>query len=131
MNKNCSNLLILIGIIPTFSENFIQIKCGLSYTLKCNPRPFSECTKVCIILLLTVSENAFWRLSLIVRKFNLDWKVKLSTIECPVYQWQPPKCIFRLQGPCFCPIFKENHLQSRNPYPHYEVGYTCLCYFMP
>ena len=44
MNKNSSNLLILIGIIPTFSENFIQIKCGLSYTLKCNPRLFSECT---------------------------------------------------------------------------------------
>ena len=37
----------------------------------------------------------FWRLPLIVRKFNVDWKVKLSPIECPViYQWQPPKCIF-------------------------------------
>ena len=30
----------------------------------------------------------------LVCKFYVDWKVKFSPIECPVYQWQPPKCIF-------------------------------------
>ena len=59
------------------------IKCGLSYSLKCDPRPFSEFTKVCTILSLTASKNAFWRQSLFIWKFNLDWKV-----ICPQFNVQ-------------------------------------------
>ena len=80
---------------PHFLKTLFKlVKYGLSYSLKRDPRLFSKFTKVCTILSLTASKNAFWRLLLIVWKFNLDWKVKLSPFECPVYQWQPPKCIF-------------------------------------
>ena len=74
--------------------SFKLIKCGLSYSLKRDPRPFSEFTQVWTIFSLTASINAFWRLPWIDWRFNVDWKVKSSPIEYPVYQWQPPKCIF-------------------------------------
>ena len=50
--------------------SFKLINCGLSYSLKRDPRPFSECTKVGTILSLTASKNAFWRLPLIDWTFN-------------------------------------------------------------
>ena len=34
---------------PFLKISFKLTKCGLSYSLKCNPRPFSECTRVCTI----------------------------------------------------------------------------------
>ena len=74
--------------------SFKLILCGLSYSLKRDPRPFSEITWVWTFFSLTASKNAFWRLPLIDWRFNVDWKVKLSQIKCPVYQWQPSKCIF-------------------------------------
>ena len=82
--KNCIKYQILIGTIyPHFLKiSFRLIKVGLSYSLKRDPRPFSEFTQFWTILSLTASKNAFLRLLLIVLKFNLDWKVKLSPIEC-------------------------------------------------
>ena len=46
-------------------------KCGLSYSLKHDPRPFSEYTKVFTILSLTASKNALRRLPLI--DWTLNW----------------------------------------------------------
>ena len=54
-------------------------KCGLSYSLKRDSRPFSKFTKVRTILSLTASKNAFWRLPLIDWTFQFHWG-----------QFQPP-----------------------------------------
>ena len=74
--------------------SFKLILCGLSYSLKRDPRPFSEFTQVWTILSLTASKNAFWRLPLI--DWTLNWgQFHFSIkIEFPDNQWQPPKCIF-------------------------------------
>ena len=69
--------------------SFKLIKCGLSYSLKGDPRPFSKCIKVCTILSLKASKNAFWRLPLIDGTFNWEQFYLSINIETPVYQ-----CIF-------------------------------------
>ena len=60
----------LVSYTHFLKISFKLINWGLSYSLKRDPRPFSECTQVCTILSLTASKNAFWRLPLIDRTFN-------------------------------------------------------------
>ena len=93
------NKFQLVSYIHFLKNSFKLIKCGLSYSLKRDPRPFSEFTQVWTIFSLTASINAFWSLPLIALRFNVDWKVELSPMECPIYQWQSPKYIF---GGCQC-----------------------------
>ena len=89
------HIKFLLVSYPYFLKiSFNLTKCGLSYGFKRDSRPFSEFTLVWTISWLIVSKNEFWRLPLIDWKSKVDWKVKLFPIECPVYQWQPPRCIF-------------------------------------
>ena len=76
---------ILIGIIPTFK----LIKCGLSYSLKRDPRPFSECTKVCTSLSLTASKIDRLDIQLgTISPFNQDWISRQSMTASKMHFWR-------------------------------------------
>ena len=79
-----------------FSEAIYRVVFMFSYTKNV---AFVAFTRVWIIFTLTASKSAFWRLPLIALRFNVVWRVKLSQMECPIYQWQPLKFIF---GGCPC-----------------------------
>ena len=74
--------------------SFKLILCGLSYSLKRDPRPFSEITRVWTIFSLTASKNALWRVPLIDWTFDLGQFYLSINIEFSNNQWRPPKCIF-------------------------------------
>ena len=94
-NKNCRKWQILIVLYKHFLKiSFKLIKCGLSYSLKRDPRSLSKCTKVGTILSLTASKKAFWRLPLIDWTFNWGQFYLSIKIELPDNQRQPPNCIF-------------------------------------
>ena len=92
--KIALNIKFQLVSYPHFLKiSFKLIKCGLSYSLKRDPRPFSEFTQVWTILSLTASKNAFWRLPLIDWTFIWGQFHLSINIEFPDNQWWPPKCI--------------------------------------
>ena len=92
--KIALNIKFQLVSYPHFLKiSFKLIKCGLSYSLKRDPRPFSEFTQVWTILSLTASKNAFRRLPLIDWTFIWGQFHLSINIEFPDNQWWLPKCI--------------------------------------
>ena len=85
--KNCITYQIFIGIIPTFSENFIQFnqvwpQLQLQTWSEAILRIYTSLDHFIIDSL----QNGFWRLPLIDRKFWEQFHLSIN-FGFPVYQW--------------------------------------------
>ena len=97
VNKNCSKLQILIGIIPTFSENFIQIN---QVWPQLQPKTWSEAILrmykslhhfIIDSLQKCILEAAIDRLDIqlgTISPFNQDWISRQSMTASKMHFWR-------------------------------------------